>query len=43
MNVENINEKTRPRAKKSFHYSSIKDKKYKNRFFKLFYYIINAL
>lgn len=33
MNVENINEKTRPRAKKSFHYSSIKDKKYKNRFF----------
>ena len=33
MNIENINEKTRPRAKKSFHYSSIKDKKYKNRFF----------
>ena len=33
MNEENINEINRPRGKKSFHYSSIKDKKYKNRFF----------
>ena len=33
MNVENINENTRPRSKKSFHYSSIKDTKYKSKFF----------